>query len=287
LRQTLHPRIGDKPSLDVIRLFVVGARAESTLPPSVWDQLRYNFPGVAFHIYMIGPEVTLPTAAPSSLGSRTRKANYGVPAASIVVSECVTITTIQAPYEAVHAQMEPFDPYTDVFFAFSPGFGFPSQLAAQEAQRARAEDSADAKRMAAARETYNARSGEEPEPKAAQQPFMAAPGTPAPAGGEVPSAEPAPAIPSDAGFTSIVSAPVVQAQAEWATAIGQILSTKCPLVVTGFSPADVERDVLAFESLEGVMGEFEWLVTPGENVFASQQWAVGELLLLCAICPAR
>jgi splicing suppressor protein 51 len=68
----------------------------------------------------------------------------------------------------------------------------------------------------------------------------------------------------------------VQAQREWARAIGQILSTRCALIATGFSPADVERDVLAFESVDGVRGEFDWLVTPGENPFASQQWAVAD-----------
>lgn len=77
-------------------------------------------------------------------------------------------------------------------------------------------------------------------------------------------------------FTALTTAPVVQAQKEWAKAIEQILATRCALVSTGFSPADVERDVLAFESVEGVRGEFEWLITPGENVFASQQWAIAD-----------
>jgi len=75
---------------------------------------------------------------------------------------------------------------------------------------------------------------------------------------------------------ALQAAPGVQAQREWAQAIGQLLSTRCALFVSGFSPADVERDVLAFESVEGVSGEFDWLLTPGENVFASQQWAIAD-----------
>ncbi|EPQ30327.1 uncharacterized protein PFL1_01853 [Pseudozyma flocculosa PF-1] len=278
LRQTLHPKAGDKPSLDVMRIFVVGARAEASLPPAVWDQLTYMFPNVPFHVYLIGPEAPLPgdgassnKAAPTTTqqqdaqanggssdnnsnnngggsGSismhkgRTRKSNFGVPSRTVVVSEGLTITTIQSKYEEVHAQFEPFDPYTDVFFAFSPGFGFPSQVAVEEADRARQEGRDD------------------------------------PAGGDVPAQEPAPIFSSPRGdsFTALTAAPVVQAQREWAKALGQILSTRCALVATGFSPADVERDVLAFESVEGVRGEFDWLITPGENVFASQQWAVAD-----------
>lgn len=312
LRQTLHPRIGDKPSLDVVRIFVVGARAEATLPPAVWDQLSYIFPGAPLHIFLIGPEAAIPadpqhpsgptvaeetesgktSSQPKSSGGasihrhRSRKSNYGVPSRTITVSEGLTLTTIQSNYEDVHAQFEPFDPYTDAFFAFSPGFGFPSQVAAQEMERARAEDREDEKRMKAARETYNAGPiiQEQPETTSStsnSRGFSPADISKIPDGGDIPSEEPAPAMPSLPGssssaFTSLTAAPVVQAQREWARAIGQILSTKCPLISTGFSPADVERDVLAFESVEGVRGEFEWLLTPGENVFASQQWAVGE-----------
>lgn len=292
LRQTLHPNLGDKPSLDVMRVFVVGARAEATLPPNVWDQITYLFPGVPFHIFLIGPEAAIPPDPrhPSKSESseaakggqeeqspfdgtgvslhknRIRKGNWGVPSRTMVVSETLTLTTLQCTYEQVHAQFEPFDPYTDIFFAFSPGFGFPSQIAAEEIARARHEAAEDERYFKAARETYNAGTTSVAE---AAQPAPAP--APAPEGGSTPAAE----TPSPQ-FTSLTTAPIVQAQREWARAIGQILSTKCALVSTGFSPADVERDVLAFESVEGVKGEFDWLLTPGENVFASQQWAVGE-----------
>ncbi|PWN47758.1 hypothetical protein IE53DRAFT_371196 [Violaceomyces palustris] len=305
LRQTLHPKMGDKPSLDVMRIFVVGARAESSLPPAVWDQLTYMFPNVAFHIFLIGPEAQVPAEPPkgsiSAHKGRFRKSNYGVPSKSIVVSEGLTITTIQAKYEQVHNQLEPFDPYTDVFFAFSPGFGFPSQIAVEEADKARQDAREEEENWRKARSTYMA--GEESPNRRREEEvgdagsdgsktivggFRHADVNAKPEGGDTPSQEPAPLPParfSDASsnLKALTTAPVVQAQREWARALGQILSTRCPLVATGFSPADVERDVLAFESVEGVKGEFDWLITPGENVFASQQWAVADFDVRVAV----
>ncbi|KAE8213552.1 hypothetical protein CF327_g2956 [Tilletia walkeri] len=335
LRQTLHPTLGEKPSLDVVRIFVVGARAESTLPPPIWDQLTFMFPGVALHIFMIGPEAVIPegagagtvetysghpsiykakdadtnaegkkddsasadgAAAASSKNSgvgspvsahrsKLRKSNYGFPSRTLVVSPGLTITTIRSNYEDVHAQFEPFDPYTDVFFAFSPGFGFPSQVAVRELEESRQRERDEEVHRKEARQIYfaGAEAGAEVgnQKDAAARPFVAADPTLQPEGGDIPSAEPPEAFPVDKSnpsstFTALTTAPIVQAQREWARALGQILSTKCALVSTGFSPADVERDVLAFESVEGVRGEFEWLITPGENVFASRQWVIAD-----------
>ena len=286
LRTTLHPELGARPNLDPVRIFVVGARAEATLPPDVWRQISYVFAKVPVHIIMVGPEAALPAKnvpGPwNSPGYKERATNYPFPSRSIAVAPNLTITVIQSTYEQVHRLFEPFDPYTDVFFAFSPGFGFPSQIAVEEQARLRAEERDDERRMAAARETYFAANapveGEEPaKPQTGFRPSEVAKN---PAGGDVPAAEPAPAVvamrPQQGAFTSLQAAPVVQAQREWAQALGQILSTRCPLFISGFSPADVERDVLAFESVDGVSGEFDWLLTPGENAFASQQWAIAD-----------
>lgn len=56
------------------------------------------------------------------------------------------------------------------------------------------------------------------------------------------------------------------------------MSTKAPLFCTGFSPADVERDVLALDTLQiqGTQGEFDWILTPGENTFRSDKWEILE-----------
>ena len=39
-----------------MRLFILGARAESHLPGHVWKQLQYLFPNQKFDIIFIGPE---------------------------------------------------------------------------------------------------------------------------------------------------------------------------------------------------------------------------------------
>lgn len=139
-----------------MRLFILGARAESSLPPHIWEQLSHLFPGTSFHIYMIGPQVTLPasstsakkpsptakgvyeppTLKPVSNPSRTREQDtqFGVPASTTAVSPAITITYLRASYADVHPQFGPFDPYTDAFFAFCPGFGFPSPTSAPDLQ---------------------------------------------------------------------------------------------------------------------------------------------------------
>ncbi|WFD27539.1 translational activator for mitochondrial COX1 [Malassezia nana] len=281
LRQTLHPELGARAQLDPVRIFVVGARAEATLPPDVWNQISYMFPKVPIHVYLIGPEaVVLPRNVPSPWNHpmyKERAVPYPFSSRSIAVSENLTLTAIQTTYETVHSYFEPFDPYTDVFFAFAPGFGFPSVIAVEEQARLRAEEREDERRMQAARDTYFARHA--PMDDMVESSFRPTEVAKNPVGGDVPSDEPAPAVVAmrpQTAFTSLQAAPVVQAQREWAQSIGQILSTRCPLFVSGFSPADVERDVLAFESVDGVSGEFDWLLTPGENVFASQQWAIAD-----------
>ena len=110
------------------------------------------------------------------------------------------MTNLRCDYAEVHDSLGPFDPYLDVFFSFSPGFGFPSE--------------------------------------------------------------------TDPTKT--------QLESNWLTSILAILETKCALFCTGFSPADVERDVVALDKSEGIKGEFDWLLTPGENVFGSEKWEVAE-----------
>ena len=90
------------------------------------------FPRSIFHIYFVGPEVVLPILGEHDL---RRPENYqlsdtdgwGCPSFTLHVDPFISITTLQSSYEAVHSQLGPFDPYTDVFFSFSPGLGFPHQ----------------------------------------------------------------------------------------------------------------------------------------------------------------
>ena len=90
------------------------------------------FPRSIFHIYFVGPEVGLPLL--SSRDPRSKN-NYefaegegwGCPAYTLHQSPSISLTSLRSSYEQLHSQLGPFDPYTDVFFSFSPGLGFPHQ----------------------------------------------------------------------------------------------------------------------------------------------------------------
>ncbi|KAG8993295.1 translational activator for mitochondrial COX1 [Tulasnella sp. JGI-2019a] len=233
----LSPR--DKAERPPIRIFILGARSESSLPPLIWQQIGCLFTSSVFHIYLIGPQASMPnnnaahttptTSSASAEGPtanteekriqhgyeppilpissdvvnpRDQERNYGVPSYSVTASPNVRVVGIKANYHDVHAQFAPFDPYSDVFFAFSPGFGFPSPTSPPLTQ----------------------------------------------------SASPT----------------------EWGPDLPQILDTKCALFVTGFSPTDVERDVRSLDGVEGVAGEFDWVLTPGTNPFGSEKWDIAD-----------
>lgn len=183
---------------------MLGARAESSLPATVWSQLVHLFPNdVPFHLYLIGPEVTMNSAR--SGGPVRQDPRFGVPALTQAVSPNLTIHWIQAAYREVHPSLGAFDPFNDVFFAFSPGFGFPTVP-----------------------------TPDDPEPRS------------------------------------------VQLATNWHQDVKLLFDTKCALFCGGFSPADVERDVAALDSVDGIRGEFDWLLTPGENTFSSQKWEIAE-----------
>ncbi|GAA5877414.1 hypothetical protein JCM16303_003323 [Sporobolomyces ruberrimus] len=204
LRQSLHPperntaaKAGLPPA--PVRIFILGARAESSLPAHVLQQISHLFPAVPLHIIFIGPEAYIPNTRSQSEQDPSSTV-YGVPSYTRIESDGTTVTNLQTTYEQVHDVLGPFDPYQDVFFTFSPGFGFPDE----------------------------------------QDPLK------------------------------------TQLETNWNKSILSILETKCALFVTGFSPTDIERDVVALDKTEGVKGEFDWLLTPGENVFASEKWEIAE-----------
>lgn len=232
LRQSLHPPLGTNTAqvlgrtINPIRIFILGARAESSLPPAVWSQLPYLFPSpdVSFQVYFIGPEVILPQqqiAGPADTPRENQDVykrgrpniSFGVPAFSIPVSPSLTLHMIQGAYREVHEALGPFDPYTDVYFAFSPGFGFPTVPVVSSGQ---------------------------------------------------------------AETEALLDSQSIQLETNWNQDVKLILEEKCALFGAGFSPADVQRDVDALESVEDIKDQFDWLLNPGENVFASQKWEVAE-----------
>lgn len=92
---------------DTINIYLVGARAEATLPSHIWLQLAYLFPATPFHIHFIGPDALAPNQEPHTKS----------------VNERLLFTYDNAMYHDYHETIEKFDPYTDLFFLFSPGIG--------------------------------------------------------------------------------------------------------------------------------------------------------------------
>ncbi|CAO3640961.1 unnamed protein product [Cunninghamella blakesleeana] len=95
---------------DLINVYIVGARAESTLPHHLWLQLAYLFPRTPFHIHFIGPDALPPNKSPFTES----------------LNERVMFTYDNAYYHDYHEKIEKFDPYTDLYFLFSPGIGHTS-----------------------------------------------------------------------------------------------------------------------------------------------------------------
>ncbi|KAI9730078.1 MAG: translational activator for mitochondrial COX1 [Cirrosporium novae-zelandiae] len=135
LRYTLHPpktgagpgirglRIASPPS----RLFILGARAESSLPRNIWTQLNYMFGDTTFHLIFIGPEAMANRDAEWPLPERTASNPFG----AIVedrVHPHMKISTYVDYYHTLHEAkvFEPFDPYFDAFILFHPGLGHPA-----------------------------------------------------------------------------------------------------------------------------------------------------------------
>lgn len=62
---------------------------------------------------------------------------------------------------------------------------------------------------------------------------------------------------------------------EWQDALPQLLATKCPIICTGYSQWDMERDRKWVH--EQSNGEYDVLITPGENLFRSLKWDLNDL----------
>ncbi|KAK8190223.1 zinc-finger of mitochondrial splicing suppressor 51-domain-containing protein [Phyllosticta capitalensis] len=135
LRYTLHPPMsgagGDIKGLRLnpppVRLFIIGARAESSLPREVWHQLANMFPRATFHLIFIGPESMANRDDEFPLPERTPANPFG----AIVedrISHNLKISTYVEYYHTLHEahQFYPYDPYFDMFVLFHPGLGHPA-----------------------------------------------------------------------------------------------------------------------------------------------------------------
>ncbi|KAI2613088.1 zinc-finger of mitochondrial splicing suppressor 51-domain-containing protein [Hypoxylon fragiforme] len=135
LRYTLHPPMtgggieikGLRPEAPPVRIFILGARAESSLPRNVWVQLAHLFPRGKFHLIFIGPESMANRDDEFPLPPRTPSNPFG----AIVedrVWPTMKISTIVDYYHTLHktGQFYPYDPYFDCFVMFHPGLGHPA-----------------------------------------------------------------------------------------------------------------------------------------------------------------
>ena len=105
-----------------IRLFILGARAETQLPGYVWKQLQYLFPLQHFEIYFIGPQSFYDKQKHQYIKKRDSK--------PIVekVDETLKLIHYTDYFNTFHQMKEfyPYDPFFDCFFTFHPGFASPS-----------------------------------------------------------------------------------------------------------------------------------------------------------------
>ncbi|OKL58369.1 hypothetical protein UA08_06229 [Talaromyces atroroseus] len=135
LRYTLHPpKQGEGKDIrglrlkaPPVRIFILGARAESSLPREVWLQLTHMFPNALINLIFIGPESMANRDDEFPLPERTPENPFG----GIVEDRLgpqMKITTYVDYFHTMHdAQyFYPYDPYFDCFMLFHPGLGHPA-----------------------------------------------------------------------------------------------------------------------------------------------------------------
>lgn len=135
LRYSLHPpRTGGgtdikglRPTPPAMRLFILGARAESSLPRNAWMELAHLFPESRLHLVFIGPESMANRDDEFPLPERTPSNPFGM-VIEDRVSQNMKISTIVDYYHTIHktGYFAPYDPYFDCFVLFHPGLGHPA-----------------------------------------------------------------------------------------------------------------------------------------------------------------
>jgi mitochondrial splicing suppressor protein 51 len=280
LRSILHPPTGapeaheqsvGKPQ---VRIFIVGARAESSLPPHVWEQLTFLFPSANFHLLFVGPQVSLPKAEQAKASGQyadaepplknasdeTRHNNGETPQPESVPASETQETRVQAKDPVYVPNIyQPAVPKSIDRVKWTRSslekYGVPSYTSPYSYSLSLSGlQSNYADVHALFEETLDPYS---------DCFFFFSPGF---------------GFPSPESVNEETGEPLLQiaSPTEWGPVIPMILASKCPMFVTGFSPADVERDIRSLETAPGVAGEFEWVITPGPNGFGSEKWEVAD-----------
>ena len=247
-----------------MRIFCLGARAESSLPPHVWEQLCLLFPAALFHLYFIGPQVSLPRPA-SDLKKPTNKPPPP-PHTSEGQKESSTESSAQSAEKPADEKpvyvpniYEPPTPAPIVRLKRTresiKEYGVPSYTVPYTPQLTITGMQANYMDVHHIfQETFDPYT----------DCFMLfSPGF---------------GFPSPNSTSEVTGEPLLQiaSPTEWGPVIPLLLASKCPIFVSGFSPADVERDVKSLSTAPEVAGEFDWVVTPGPNAFGSEKWEVAD-----------
>ncbi|KAF5330408.1 hypothetical protein D9619_005857 [Psilocybe cf. subviscida] len=272
IRSTLHVPTGAPESDEAavgkpqVRIFIPGARAESSLPPHVWEQLTFLFPSTHFHLFFIGPQVSLPkppgadaraqaqaAAAEAAAREREKAAESANPQQPGVVKQDPAQEETYLPNVYQPPTPKPIERLQRTRSSLAR-YGVPSYTVAYTPQltiTGMQANYADVHaQFAATLDPYS------------DVFFFFSPGF----------GFPSPASVGEDGEPLLQ----IASPTEWGPVLPQLLASKCPLFVTGFSPTDVERDVKSLAAAPEVAGEFEWVITPGANAFGSEKWEVAD-----------
>jgi splicing suppressor protein 51 len=251
-----------------MRIFILGARAESSLPPHAWEQLCMFFPSCHFHLYFIGPQVSLPRPAnsppptPPNESAVKEDINTKESAVENVSTTQESADTAKQGEETPAYVPNVYEPPTPAPIARLKRtrssielYGVPSYTVPYTPQLTITGLQANfAEIHAQFQDTFDPYTDVF---------FLFSPGF---------------GFPSPNSLSELDGKPYLQiaSPTEWGPVVPALLATRCAIFVTGFSPADVERDIRSIETAPDVAGEFEWVVTPGENAFGSEKWEVAD-----------
>ncbi|KAL4784485.1 Oxysterol-binding protein-domain-containing protein [Aspergillus varians] len=135
LRYSLHPpKTGEGADIQglrvkapPVRIFILGARAESSLPRDVWLQLSHIFPRSLINLIFIGPESMANRDEEFPLPERTPENPFGGIVEDRLGGQMKITTYVDYFHTMYKAQyFQPFDPYLDCVVLFHPGLGHPA-----------------------------------------------------------------------------------------------------------------------------------------------------------------
>ncbi|KAJ7261341.1 zinc-finger of mitochondrial splicing suppressor 51-domain-containing protein [Mycena haematopus] len=293
IRSTLHVPLGAPETAEAqvgkpqVRIFILGARAESSLPVHVWEQLCLLFPAAQLHIFFIGPQVSLPKPEtpkpppqfqPSSVAAdgapqTASNASPPVPDASPSPSSEAIVPAKVSP-DTVHqnkiAELQSRKEYLPNVFKPPPPMPIDRQKYTRNAINrygvpAYTTPYTKELTVTGLRTNYidvHHHFSESLDPYSDAF-FFFSPGF---------------GFPSENSFADdgVTPLPQIASPTEWGSVLPLLLESKCPIFVTGFSPADVERDVRSLSEAPDVAGQFEWVVMPGPNTFSSEKWEISD-----------